>query len=87
MNIFNRTACNFIFALDARQNNHLNRTSALLREHGRPELKVKKLEDLELKNSHPHKFLYQIELRDPLQPQRSVPVEVGHFKSRGYSPL
>ena len=72
--------CNFIFALDARQNNHWNYTSALLREHGRPELKVKKLEDLELKNSH-HKFLYQIELRDPLQPQRSVPVEVGPFDS------
>ena len=40
--------------------------AASLWEHGKPELKVKKLEDLELKNSHPHKFLYQIELSDPL---------------------
>ena len=38
--------CDFICALDARQNNHLNYTSALLREHDRPELKVKKLGDL-----------------------------------------
>ena len=68
--------CNFIFSLDARQNNHLNYTCALLREHGRPDLKVKKLWDLELKNSHYHKLFYQIELRDPLQPERSVPVEV-----------
>ena len=58
--------------------NHWNNTSALLREHGRPELKVKNLEDLELKNTHPHKFLYQIQLRDPLL-ERSVHVEVGHF--------
>ena len=62
--------------MDARQNNHLNYTSALLREHDRPELKVKKLGDLELKNAHYHKLFYQIELRDPLQPERSVPVEL-----------
>ena len=59
---------NFICALDAGQNDYFSYISALLCEHGRPELKVKKLQDLELKNSHPHKFLYQIELRDPLQP-------------------
>ena len=40
-----------------------------------------KLEDIELKNSHPHKFHYQIELRDPLQAEHSVHVEVGHFNS------
>ena len=50
--------------------------SALLWEHGRLELKVKEKEDLELKNAHYHKLFYQIELRDPLQPERSVPVEV-----------
>ena len=38
---------NFIFASDARQNDHLSYISALLREHGRPELKVRNLEDLE----------------------------------------
>ena len=38
-----------------------------------------KLEDLEMKNSHPRKFLYQIDLRDPLQPEHSVPVKVGSF--------
>ena len=68
--------CDFICALDARQNNHLNYTSALLREHDRPELKVKKLGYLELKNAHYHKLFYQMELRDPLQPERSVPFEV-----------
>ena len=68
--------CNLIFALDARQNNHLNYASTLLREHGRPELKFKKFGDLELKNAHYHKLFYQIKLRDPLQPERSVPVEV-----------
>ena len=67
---------NFIFALNARQNNHLNYTSALLREHDTPELKVRELGDLELKNAHYHKMFYQIELRNPLQPERSVPVEV-----------
>ena len=67
---------NFVFALDGGQNDHLSYISALLREHGRPELKVKKVEDLELKNAHPDKLFYQIELRDPLQPERSVPVEV-----------
>ena len=65
---------NFIVALDARQNNHLNYTSALLRDHGRPELKVKKLGDLELKNAHYDKLFYQIELRDPLQPERNFDV-------------
>ena len=78
--------CNFIFALDARQNNHLNYTSALLRVHGRPELKVKKLGDLELKNAHYHKMFYQIELRDPLQPQRSVPVEVEVISTHKLTP-
>ena len=68
--------CDFICALEARQNNHLNYTSALLREHDRQELKVKKLGHLELKKAHYHKLFYQIELRDPLQPERSVPVEV-----------
>ena len=68
--------CGFICALDARQNNHLYYTSALLRELDRPELKVKKLGDLELKNALYHKLFYQIALRDPLQPECSVPVEV-----------
>ena len=68
--------CNFIFALDAGQNDHWSYISALLREHGRPELKVKNFEDLELKNAHPHKLFYQTELRDPLQPERSVLVQV-----------
>ena len=40
------------------KSDHLSYISALLREHGRPELKVKKLEDLELKNAHPHKLFY-----------------------------
>ena len=48
------------------KHNHLNYTSALLREYDRTELKVKKLGDLELKNAHYHKLFYQIEFRDPL---------------------
>ena len=44
--------------------------------HDRAELEVKKLGDLELKNAHYHKLIHQFELRDPLQPERSVPVEV-----------
>ena len=67
---------NFICALDTVTNNHFSYISALLREHGRPELKVQKLQDLELqdlqlKNIHPHKLFHQIEFREPLQPERS----------------
>ena len=40
------------------KSDHLSYISALLREHDRPELKVKKLEDLELKNAHRHKLFY-----------------------------
>ena len=72
--------------MDARQNNHLNYTSALLREHDRPELKVKKLGDLELKNAHYHKLFYQIALRDPLQPERSVPVEAEVISTHELTP-
>ena len=72
--------------MDARQNNHLNYTSARLREHGRPEVKVKKLGDLELKNAHYHKFFYQIALKDPLQPKRSVPVEVEVISAHELTP-
>ena len=78
--------CDFICALDTRQNNYLNYTSALLREHDRPELKVKKLGDLELKNAHYHKLFHQIELRDPLQPERSVPVDVEVISTRELTP-
>ena len=42
----------------------------------KPELKVKKFGDLELENAHNHKLFYQIELRDPLHPEHSVPIEV-----------
>ena len=66
--------------------NHWNYTSALLREYGRPELKVKKLGVLELKNAHYHKLFYQIELRDPLQPDRSVPVEVEVISTHELTP-
>ena len=38
------------------KSDHLSYISALLREHGRPELKVKKLEDLGRKNAHTHKL-------------------------------
>ena len=72
--------------MDARQNNHLNYTSALLREHDRPELKVTQLGDLELKNAHYHKLFYQIALRDPLQPERSVPVEVEVISTHKLTP-
>ena len=78
--------CDFICALDATQNNHLNYTSALLREHDRPELKIKKLGDLELKKAHYHKLFYQIELRDPLQPERSVPIEVEVISTHELTP-
>ena len=37
-----RPVRNFIFALDAWQNDHLSYLSALKWDHGRPELKVKK---------------------------------------------
>ena len=78
--------CDFICALDPRQNNHLNYTSALLREHDRAELKVKKLGDLELKNADYHKLFYQIALRDSLQPERSVPVEVEIISTHELTP-
>ena len=77
---------NFIFALDAGQNDHLRYISALLQEHGRPELKVKKVQDLELENAYPHKLFYQIELSDPLQPKRSVPVEVRVILTNAVTP-
>ena len=78
--------CNFIFALDPRQNNYLNCTSVLLREHGGPELKVKKLGDLELKNTHYHNLFYQIELKDLLQPERSISVEVEVISAHELTP-
>ena len=53
--------CHFTFALEVTQKNHWNYTSALLSERGRPELKVTKLEDLEKKNSYPHKFCFLLE--------------------------
>ena len=52
----NSPVCNFIFEFGARQNNHLSYISALLREHARSELEVKKFEDLELKNAHPDNY-------------------------------
>lgn len=66
----------FLFAVDAKQKDYLSHVSALLREHGRPELKVKAVKAAELSKSHPDKLFYSIELRDPLQPERSVPIEV-----------
>ena len=78
--------CRFICALDVRKNKHFNYTSALLREHDRPELKVKKLGDLELKNAHYHKLFYQIELRDSLQPEHSVTVEVEVISTHELTP-
>ena len=69
------------------QNNHLiYNISALLRQHGRPELKVKKLGDLKLKNAHSHKLFHQIELRDPLQPKHSRPVEVEVISTHELTP-
>ena len=55
-------------------------------EHDRPELKVKKLGHLELKNADYHKLFYQIALRDPLQPEHSVPVEVEVISSHELTP-
>ncbi|XP_016845577.1 dolichyl-diphosphooligosaccharide--protein glycosyltransferase subunit 1 [Nasonia vitripennis] len=66
----------FLFALDAKQKDQLSHISALLREHGRPQLKIKLVSAAELTKVHPDKLFYSVELRDPLQPERSVPVEV-----------
>ncbi|XP_058803946.1 dolichyl-diphosphooligosaccharide--protein glycosyltransferase subunit 1 [Phymastichus coffea] len=66
----------FLFAVDAKQKAYLSYISALLREHGRPELKVKEVKDAQLSKTHPDKLFYSIGLRDPLQPERSVSVEV-----------
>ena len=65
---------------------HSNYSFALLREHGRPELKVNKLGILELKNAHYHKLFYQIQLRDPLQPERLVAVEVEVISTHELTP-
>ena len=65
-----------IFIICAGPNVHFRYIfSALLGEHDRPE----DIETEELQNAHSHKLFYHIELRDPLQPERSVPVEVSHF--------
>ena len=47
---------------------------------------VKKLGDLELKNGHYHKMFYQIELRDLLQPERLVAVEVVGISTHELTP-
>ncbi|KAL7291091.1 dolichyl-diphosphooligosaccharide--protein glycosyltransferase subunit 1 [Trichogramma pretiosum] len=64
-----------LFALDAKQREQLSYVSALLREHGRPELKVKPVKDGSIPQ-HSDKIFFSIELKDPLQPQRSMPIEV-----------
>ena len=85
-NTGNSPVCDFICALDAYQNNHFSYISALLREHDRPALKVEKLGHLELKNAHYHRLIYQIGLRDSLQPERSVPVEVEVISTHALTP-
>ncbi|KAJ8688620.1 hypothetical protein QAD02_024415 [Eretmocerus hayati] len=62
----------FLFALDPEQKQHLSTISAVLREPGRPELKLKR----EVLPDHADKLFYSIQLKDPLQPQRTVPIEI-----------
>ncbi|XP_011495905.1 PREDICTED: dolichyl-diphosphooligosaccharide--protein glycosyltransferase subunit 1 [Ceratosolen solmsi marchali] len=67
---------NLYFTLDGKQKEQLSYISALLRGHGRPELKVKKIKNSEINKAYPDKLFYSIELKDPLQPERTVPIEV-----------
>ena len=66
------TVRNFLYAFDSKQKEQLSSVTAHLREPGRTELKVT---EIKIKD-HPYKIFYSIELRDPLQPGRSVNVDV-----------
>lgn len=65
----------FLFAVDRSQKDSLSYVSALLREHGRPELHVQEISP-PLTQGIENVALFSVELRDPLQPERSVPVEI-----------
>ena len=67
---------NFLFALDANQKEHLSFISAHLKEHGKPELKVKQLKTTEYSKTHPDVLFYSINLKNPLQADQSVSVDV-----------
>jgi oligosaccharyltransferase complex subunit alpha (ribophorin I) len=64
------------FTFDGKQDKHLSYVSALLRGHGRPELKIEKLKNSDINKAYPDKLFYSIELKDSLQPERTVPIEV-----------
>lgn len=66
----------FLFSFDFKQRDNLSYIAAVLREHGRPELNVKEIKAQELDKNYSDKLLYSIEFKDPLQPQRSTPIEI-----------
>lgn len=66
----------FLFAFDFEQKDNLSYLASVLREHGRPELKVKEIKSQELSRNHPDKLFYSIEFKGPLESQRSTTVEV-----------
>lgn len=63
---------NFLYAFDLKQKEHVSSVAARLREPGRADLKVTQVKNKE----HPDKIFFSIELKDPVQPGRSVNVDV-----------
>ena len=63
---------NFLYAFDPKQKEHVSSVTAHLREPGRADLKVTQV----LVKEHSDKIFYSIELKDLIQPGRSVNVDV-----------
>ncbi|XP_033209967.1 dolichyl-diphosphooligosaccharide--protein glycosyltransferase subunit 1 [Belonocnema kinseyi] len=63
---------NFLYAFDPKQKEHVSSLAARLREPGRADLKVTQVKVKE----HPDKIFFSIELKDLVQPGRSVNVDV-----------
>ncbi|XP_014213080.1 dolichyl-diphosphooligosaccharide--protein glycosyltransferase subunit 1 isoform X2 [Copidosoma floridanum] len=66
----------FYFSIEAVQHDSLSYIGATLREHNRPKLQVRESVLPDLPETQPGALYYSIRLRDPLQPERSVSVEV-----------
>ncbi|XP_043476633.1 dolichyl-diphosphooligosaccharide--protein glycosyltransferase subunit 1 [Leptopilina heterotoma] len=73
---------NFLYAFEPNNKVHVSSVTARLREPGRADLKVTPVKVKE----HPDKLFYSVEFKDPLQPGRSVNVDVESASSHELIP-
>lgn len=66
----------FVVALENSDQKHLSYIAVRLREHGKPELKIRKIDGKEFAKHNQDATFYSVALRDPLQPERTLSVEV-----------